>query len=295
MYDRTTLFLDICGFIALCSGVSATDIDEDGYSIADNTIPVVVISLLSVLILISLVLLCAGDSNVQHNDAGNTQRKSITSPEKKKNNAFQEVELSKPRKNNNAQPTSADSDIIKKSSNLQRKGNDWPPLDNRKGSLEHQSSGTTDITHAKQNTAILAVEDNTNQASTSYQNENVNSEARFSGGRSLDVQPNTQARNRSTSETPDSHIGSMNSQNSSLQRERLNTINRQNREDTADDIGYHSDFSRSIKPDTESNPLSTFRSSQPQSNPRSATTGYGVDDDDVIETYQDDGESIDWD
>ncbi|VDI82747.1 Hypothetical predicted protein [Mytilus galloprovincialis] len=295
MYDRTTLLLDICGFIALCSGVSAADIDGDGYDTADNTIPVVVISILSVLILISLVLLCAGDSNVQHNDAGNTQRKSITSPEKKKNNAFQEIELSKPRKINNAQITSAHNDIPKKSSNLQPKGNDWPPLNDRKGSLEHRSNNTTDITHAKQEASILVVEDSTNKASTSYHNENVNSELRFSGGRFQDAQPNIQTRTRSTSETPDSHIGSMNSNNSSSQRERINTINRQNREDTADDIGYHSDFSRSIKPDTESNPLSTFRSSQPQSNPRSATTGYGVDDDDVIETYQDDGESIDWD
>lgn len=291
MYDRTTLLHDICGFIVLGSGVSAVDAGGDEYALADNTISVVVISILSALILILLVLLCAGESNVHHNDAGNTQRKSITSPEKKKKNAFQEIELSKQSSINNAHITSAHRDINNKSSNLQPKGNDWPELNDRKRSLEYQFTGTTDV---KQNTSISVVEDNTNRASTSYQNENVNSELRFPGGRFQDVQPNTQARTRSTSETPDSHMGSMNSHNNSSQRERINTINRQNREDTADDIGYHSDFSRSIKPDTESNPLSTFRSSQPQSNLRSATTGYSVDDDDVIETYQDDGESIDW-
>jgi hypothetical protein len=74
-----------------------------------------------------------------------------------------------------------------------------------------------------------------------------------------------------------------------------NNNNRQDGEDTCDDFGYHSDYSKSIKPDTDSNLLSTFRSSHLQSNGTNARslTSYDIYDD-AIETYNDDGESIDW-
>ena len=71
-----------------------------------------------------------------------------------------------------------------------------------------------------------------------------------------------------------------------------NRMNRNSRENT-DDCGYHSDYSRSVKPDSDRSNQNTQRSSQPTSNPRSATTTYDIDDE-VIDTYQDDGESFDW-
>lgn len=89
------------------------------------------------------------------------------------------------------------------------------------------------------------------------------------------------------------------SSHSNYNRQNTNSTNNNNRhadrEDTCDDFGYHSDYSKSIKPDTESNLLSTFRSSNLQSNGTNARslTGYDIYDD-AIETYNDDGESIDW-
>lgn len=90
------------------------------------------------------------------------------------------------------------------------------------------------------------------------------------------------------------------SSHSNYNRQNTNSTNNNNnrhadREDTCDDFGYHSDYSKSIKPDTESNLLSTFRSSNLQSNGTNARslTSYDVYDD-AIETYNDDGESIDW-
>lgn len=62
------------------------------------------------------------------------------------------------------------------------------------------------------------------------------------------------------------------------------------RENT-DDFGYHSDYSKI--PDSDRSQQNTQRSSQPSYNARASTTNYDMEDE-VIETYQDDGESIDW-
>lgn len=247
-----------------------------------------------------LVILCAGDtkvSKVKHNEKDNIQRISASKKTSSQYNrgAFEEVEFSRPNK-----------DHSKESQSLIQKHGDWsshnrnvPDQLNTKSQLSEENviviNQDEEITNGNQKVNMVC--DN-NRASTSNNTQNVhvvnitsdtidNNEPSNSG-----VNNNTAiSRHPIDRQMTDSSHSNYNRQNTNS----TNNNNRQDHEDTCDDFGYHSDYSKSIKPDTDSNLLSTFRSSHLQSNGTNARslTSYDIYDD-AIETYNDDGESIDW-
>lgn len=303
-------FFLITGFILLSGSAAENGVTNRN----ESEVYPLFVGLLAVVIVVLAVLSCAGESkvaSVEPNDKGKIKGQPVTkamSPQR--NSGFQDIEFSKPKKVESKKVTetpSSTKQVNEWSSN--NAANESRPRDERKTNKDE----TATVFTYKDETSTVFIRDEEHKAHLKKENKPSTSKMVGDAHASNHLIENVEVNQHNTmhlkDDTPRSNFLSETSSStpridvtnrqvapSSVNNRHIdvprNNGNRHNREDTGDDFGYHSDFSRGNKPDTDSSHLSTFRSSQLPSNHRSAASNDA--DDDAIETYNDDGESIDW-